>query len=81
MDPENERRVFEMMVKLLSTSKDADDAPVHLSATQYFMLTPKLLPRLTFGKGMHVLVVHNGPRLVGHPRLLDVAKMIQRKKA
>ncbi|KHN71125.1 Structural maintenance of chromosomes protein 5, partial [Toxocara canis] len=43
MDPNNERLVFEILVSLLS------DTSCHLSTTQYFMLTPKLLQGLHYG--------------------------------
>uniref|UniRef100_A0A914Y1A7 Structural maintenance of chromosomes protein 5 n=1 Tax=Panagrolaimus superbus TaxID=310955 RepID=A0A914Y1A7_9BILA len=53
MDPTNERMVFNMMVQLLSGTTG------HLAHTQYFMLTPKLLPGLTFTPKVSVLLIHN----------------------
>uniref|UniRef100_A0AC34GWG4 Structural maintenance of chromosomes protein 5 n=1 Tax=Panagrolaimus sp. ES5 TaxID=591445 RepID=A0AC34GWG4_9BILA len=53
MDPNNERLVFNMMVQLLSGTSG------HLAHTQYFMLTPKLLPGLKFTPKVSVLMIHN----------------------
>uniref|UniRef100_A0A8C3C7K7 Structural maintenance of chromosomes protein 5 n=1 Tax=Cairina moschata TaxID=8855 RepID=A0A8C3C7K7_CAIMO len=51
MDPVNERRVFEMVVK--TACKE--------STSQYFLVTPKLLQNLTYNDKMTVLFVYNGP--------------------
>ncbi|XP_074022762.1 structural maintenance of chromosomes protein 5 [Numenius arquata] len=51
MDPMNERRVFEMVVK--TACKE--------STSQYFFITPKLLQNLTYNDRMTVLFVYNGP--------------------
>ncbi|XP_075383312.1 structural maintenance of chromosomes protein 5 isoform X1 [Mycteria americana] len=51
MDPMNERRVFEMVVK--TACKE--------STSQYFFITPKLLQNLTYNDKMTVLFVYNGP--------------------
>ncbi|KAJ1206907.1 hypothetical protein NDU88_002300 [Pleurodeles waltl] len=51
MDPVNERRVFEMVVK--TACKE--------STSQYFFITPKLLQNLTYADKMTVLFVYNGP--------------------
>ncbi|KFO70159.1 Structural maintenance of chromosomes protein 5, partial [Cuculus canorus] len=51
MDPMNERRVFEMVVK--TACKE--------STSQYFFVTPKLLQNLTYHDKMTVLFVYNGP--------------------
>ncbi|XP_025891610.1 structural maintenance of chromosomes protein 5 [Nothoprocta perdicaria] len=51
MDPVNERRVFEMVVK--TACKE--------STSQYFFITPKLLQNLTYNNKMTVLFVYNGP--------------------
>uniref|UniRef100_A0A674IF41 Structural maintenance of chromosomes protein 5 n=1 Tax=Terrapene triunguis TaxID=2587831 RepID=A0A674IF41_9SAUR len=51
MDPVNERRVFEMVVK--TACKE--------STSQYFFITPKLLQNLTYAEKMTVLFVYNGP--------------------
>uniref|UniRef100_A0A8B9VE54 Structural maintenance of chromosomes protein 5 n=1 Tax=Anas zonorhyncha TaxID=75864 RepID=A0A8B9VE54_9AVES len=54
MDPVNERRVFEMVVK--TACKE--------STSQYFLVTPKLLQNLTYNDKMTVLFVYNGPRML-----------------
>ncbi|XP_061873790.1 structural maintenance of chromosomes protein 5 isoform X2 [Colius striatus] len=51
MDPVNERRVFEMVVK--TACKE--------NTSQYFFITPKLLQNLTYNDKMTVLFVYNGP--------------------
>ncbi|XP_032866282.1 structural maintenance of chromosomes protein 5 isoform X2 [Tyto alba] len=51
MDPMNERRVFEMVVK--TASKE--------NTSQYFLITPKLLQNLNYSDKMTVLFVYNGP--------------------
>jgi chromosome segregation ATPase len=57
MDPANERRVFDMMVKLLSSNSN-------LAKTQYFLLTPKLLNGLTYNDRVTVHIIHNSPSLL-----------------
>lgn len=51
MDAQNERRIWEQVVRAASK----EDTP------QYFLVTPKLLPDLTYTEDMVVLVVFNGP--------------------
>lgn len=53
MDPKNERKIFEMLVN--ETCKKGQ--------SQYFFITPKLLPNLAFNKLMNILIVHNGPQI------------------
>uniref|UniRef100_A0A182QYD2 Structural maintenance of chromosomes protein 5 n=1 Tax=Anopheles farauti TaxID=69004 RepID=A0A182QYD2_9DIPT len=50
MDPTNERKVFNMLVD--ETCRDGQ--------SQYFFVTPKLLPRLKYNDKMNVIIVHNG---------------------
>ncbi|KAE8633069.1 hypothetical protein XENTR_v10001765 [Xenopus tropicalis] len=54
MDPVNERRVFEMVVK--TACKE--------NTSQYFFITPKLLQNLTYAEKMTVLFVYNGPYML-----------------
>nr|XP_060618198.1 structural maintenance of chromosomes protein 5 [Anolis sagrei ordinatus] len=54
MDPVNERRVFDVVVK--TACKE--------STSQYFFITPKLLQNLTYDQKMTVLVVNNGPSML-----------------
>ncbi|XP_060572956.1 structural maintenance of chromosomes protein 5-like [Ruditapes philippinarum] len=56
MDPHNERKVFELVVNTVCNK----------SASQYFLLTPKLLPDLEYAKNMTVLCVYNGPDMLNH---------------
>uniref|UniRef100_A0A182IWM0 Structural maintenance of chromosomes protein 5 n=1 Tax=Anopheles atroparvus TaxID=41427 RepID=A0A182IWM0_ANOAO len=49
MDPTNERKVFNMLV----------DETCREGQSQYFFVTPKLLPRLRHNDKMNVVVVHN----------------------
>lgn len=49
MDPNNERKIFEMLVN--ETCQEGQ--------CQYFFITPKLLPKLPYKKGMTVHVVYN----------------------
>ncbi|KAL5004129.1 hypothetical protein ScPMuIL_017585 [Solemya velum] len=56
MDPINERKVFELVVQTVCTK----------SASQYFLLTPKLLPDLEYADNMTVLCVFNGPFMLNH---------------
>ncbi|XP_053684572.1 structural maintenance of chromosomes protein 5 [Sabethes cyaneus] len=50
MDPRNERKVFEMLV----------DETCQPGQSQYFFVTPKLLPNLKYNDLMSVFIVHNG---------------------
>ncbi|KAH0628277.1 hypothetical protein JD844_009194 [Phrynosoma platyrhinos] len=54
MDPVNERRVFDVVVK--TACKE--------STSQYFFITPKLLQDLTYDKKMTVLLVCNGSSML-----------------
>uniref|UniRef100_A0A7E4ZZ67 Structural maintenance of chromosomes protein 5 n=1 Tax=Panagrellus redivivus TaxID=6233 RepID=A0A7E4ZZ67_PANRE len=52
MDPTNERLVFNMMVDLISGDG-------HLGKTQYFLLTPKLLPGLNYTEKVAIQIIQN----------------------
>ncbi|XP_062870491.1 structural maintenance of chromosomes protein 5 [Trichomycterus rosablanca] len=54
MDPVNERRVFDIVVKTACSGK----------TSQYFFITPKLLQDLKYADEMTVLCVHNGPHML-----------------
>ncbi|XP_076647779.1 structural maintenance of chromosomes 5 [Halictus rubicundus] len=56
MDAANERRVFNLLVKM--TGKR--------NSSQYFLLTPKLLPDLQYSETVTVHCVFNGPFMVTH---------------
>jgi chromosome segregation ATPase len=66
MDPTNERLVFNMMVELLSGNTG------HLAHTQYFMLTPKLLPGLKYTPKVSVLMINNSPMMDRGTDILNV---------
>ncbi|EGD76813.1 hypothetical protein PTSG_08161 [Salpingoeca rosetta] len=57
MDATNEKRVFEQVVNS-STSE----------SSQYFLITPKLLPDLPYNPAMTVLCVYNGPHMLTHSK-------------
>ncbi|XP_044733630.1 structural maintenance of chromosomes protein 5 [Chrysoperla carnea] len=52
MDATNERKVLEL---IMDTTSQPD-------TSQYFLLTPKLLPKLKYTETTKVHVIHNGPR-------------------
>ncbi|VDK72473.1 unnamed protein product, partial [Onchocerca ochengi] len=56
MDPKNEKIVFNMIVDMLS--KDTD-----LAKTQYFILTPKLVPDLKFNEKTKIHCIYSGAKL------------------
>ncbi|KAK6178810.1 hypothetical protein SNE40_011310 [Patella caerulea] len=56
MDPVNERKVFELVVQTVCKKANS----------QYFLLTPKLLPDLEYADNMTVLCVYNGPKMMNH---------------
>ena len=56
MDARNERLVFELLVR----------TSCHETSSQYFLLTPKLLPGLNYSPRMNLLIVHNGPFMCHH---------------
>ncbi|XP_067017127.1 structural maintenance of chromosomes protein 5-like [Acropora muricata] len=70
MDPNNERRVFELVV----------ETACRPNTSQYFLITPKLLPDLTYTNRMTILCVFNGPEMVKHTEW-NIGKFIERKKA
>jgi len=51
MDPRNERMIFSQVVA----------AATRPGLPQYFLITPKLLPGLTYNKATTILCVFNGP--------------------
>lgn len=62
MDPKNERKIFQMLV----------DITCQKGESQYFFVTPKLLPDLPFSPLMTVHVVHNGKHIDDPYVFLDV---------
>ena len=58
MDPVNERKVFDIIVQNSCAKQFA----------QYFLLTPKLLPDLSFDDRTNVICVFNGPHNLPHTK-------------
>lgn len=58
MDPTNERKVFDIIVQNSCSKLFA----------QYFLLTPKLLPDLSFDERTNVICVFNGPNNLPHTK-------------
>uniref|UniRef100_A0A8C1NSL7 Structural maintenance of chromosomes protein 5 n=1 Tax=Cyprinus carpio TaxID=7962 RepID=A0A8C1NSL7_CYPCA len=54
MDPVNERRVFDIVVR----------TACGVNTSQYFFITPKLLHYLKYAEQMTILCVHNGPYML-----------------
>ncbi|XP_057299997.1 structural maintenance of chromosomes protein 5-like [Hydractinia symbiolongicarpus] len=69
MDPNNERRVFELVVETVCKP----------NTSQYFLITPKLLPDLKYKEGMTILTVLNGHWMLPHNQF-NVADVIRKKK-
>ncbi|XP_025077820.1 LOW QUALITY PROTEIN: structural maintenance of chromosomes protein 5-like [Pomacea canaliculata] len=70
MDPVNERKIFELVVQTVCKS----------SMSQYFLLTPKLLPDLEYADNMTVLCVNNGPHVMNHS-CWNIPKFLHRRAA
>ncbi|KAM6985951.1 structural maintenance of chromosomes protein 5 [Aplochiton taeniatus] len=67
MDPVNERRVFDIVVR--TACKE--------TTSQYFFITPKLLQNLQYADEMTILCVHNGPYMLP-PNKWDEKAFIRR---
>ncbi|KAM3617031.1 uncharacterized protein V6R79_001296 [Siganus canaliculatus] len=67
MDPINERRVFDIVVRTACKEK----------TSQYFFITPKLLQNLQYAEEMTVLCVHNGIQMLP-PNQWDEKAFIRR---
>ncbi|XP_034445618.1 structural maintenance of chromosomes protein 5 [Hippoglossus hippoglossus] len=67
MDPVNERRVFDIVVR--TACKE--------TTSQYFFITPKLLQNLQYAEEMTILFVHNGPYMLP-PNQWDEKAFIRR---
>ncbi|KAF3860372.1 hypothetical protein F7725_000627 [Dissostichus mawsoni] len=67
MDPVNERRVFDIVVR--TACKE--------TTSQYFFITPKLLQNLLYADEMTVLCVHNGSQMLA-PNQWDEKAFIRR---
>eukprot|EP00057_Strongylocentrotus_purpuratus_P015760 XP_011670234.1 PREDICTED: structural maintenance of chromosomes protein 5-like [Strongylocentrotus purpuratus] len=69
MDPSNERKVFEFVVETACRE----------NTSQYFLITPKLLPDLKYGPRMKVLCVYNSHWMLSHEQW-NIRKFIRRKE-
>lgn len=69
MDPVNERKVFDIIVQNSCSKQFA----------QYFLLTPKLLPDLSFDDKTNVICVFNGPHNLKHSSY-NLKQFITRRK-
>ncbi|XP_014296663.2 structural maintenance of chromosomes protein 5 [Microplitis demolitor] len=58
MDPVYERRVMDLLVELTMNKK----------GSQYFLITPKILPNLHYNDNCRIHVVHNGPFVVSNDK-------------
>lgn len=70
MDAINERRVHDLMVEV-ATRTDNLNGENQASRSQYFLITPKLLPGLNYHPKMHILCVYSGEG-VPEPRSLPI---------
>jgi structural maintenance of chromosomes protein 5 len=75
MDPVNERKVFDLIVQNSSAKQYA----------QYFLLTPKLLPDLSFDNKTNVICVFNGPHNLPHAnynlhRFIEIKKKLNQQE-
>lgn len=73
MDAINERRVFELIVRITGKA----------NGSQYFLLTPKLLPGLVYTDTVTVHCVFNGPFAISHKDfdMNEYCKQISRSKS
>ncbi|XP_062985405.1 structural maintenance of chromosomes protein 5 isoform X2 [Elgaria multicarinata webbii] len=69
MDPVNERRVFDVVVK--TACKE--------STSQYFFITPKLLQNLSYAEKMTVLLVYNGSSMLESSKW-DLKAFLRRRR-
>jgi structural maintenance of chromosomes protein 5 len=70
MDPRNERMMHERMVEIACNE----------NASQYFLITPKLLPNLRYDARMKVLCVASGEHMPHEGGKLDFARCVQIKR-
>jgi len=78
MDAKNERKVFDLLTKVSSGEGRQDGMG---GGSQYFLLTPKLLPNLDLDEeSLTVLVVNNGEHMCSH-REWNMAEFVQAAKA
>lgn len=69
MDPINERRMLNMLVKTVAAEE----------SSQYFFVTPKLIPDMEYNKYVNVMVVFNSQTMLPH-RKFNLRKILQRRQ-
>ena len=83
MDPRNERIVHERMVDMsCGRDEDDDEEAEGASRSQYFLITPKLLPNLKYKRGMKVHCIASGefmPKVTNDQPAMDLGAMLQKK--
>ncbi|CAK7218603.1 Structural maintenance of chromosomes protein 5 [Sporothrix curviconia] len=70
MDPRNERMMHERMVEIAC----------HEHTSQYFLITPKLLPNLRYDENMTVLCIASGPYVPNDEAKLDFRKCMEMQR-
>ncbi|CAK7239569.1 MAG: Structural maintenance of chromosomes protein 5 [Sporothrix thermara] len=70
MDPRNERMMHERMVEIAC----------HEHTSQYFLITPKLLPNLRYDENMTVLCIASGPYVPNNEAKLDFRKCMEMQR-
>ncbi|KAL9051613.1 MAG: hypothetical protein Q9162_005919 [Coniocarpon cinnabarinum] len=85
MDPRNERIVHERMVDMSCGLDDEDEDEEDVdSKSQYFLITPKLLPGLKYKPGMKVHCIASGefmPPVNKKTPAMDLGALLTRKRA
>lgn len=71
MDPRNERNMHNRMV----------DIACRKHGSQYFLITPKLLPGLNYDEKMTVLCIAAGPQMPKEARTLDFRRCARVQRA
>ncbi|XP_047483327.1 structural maintenance of chromosomes protein 5-like [Penaeus chinensis] len=69
MDPINERRMLNMLVKTVAAEE----------SSQYFFVTPKLIPDMEYNKYVNVMVVFNSRTMLPH-RKFHLRKILKRRQ-
>nr|XP_027207955.1 structural maintenance of chromosomes protein 5-like [Penaeus vannamei] len=69
MDPINERRMLNMLVKTVAAEESG----------QYFFVTPKLIPDMEYNKYVNVMVVFNSQTMLPH-RKFYLRKILKRRQ-
>lgn len=51
MDPNNERKIFDLLLEIVANAEQS----------QFFYVTPKLIPELGWNRNLSCTVIFNGP--------------------